>query len=145
MGFVFRKRAYVYVVYCAETGLYKIGTSDNANRRFKELQSGSAFTVELYAAFECHPELGRFFEKQLHEKFRGRRTHGEWFKLERADLDFLAQDVVLLSANLTLSGYCSDVTCGCRKEFFSKPKEEMCAMHVAVRERVEVLNVERDV
>lgn len=77
-----QKNHYIYMIYCEETGLTKIGITDNPKRRIREISSDCAFDVELLATWIVSKELSRGFEAMLHEAFSYCRHHGEWFKID---------------------------------------------------------------
>lgn len=78
----FGKQSFVYVIRNRRMNLYKIGHTDNVNRRLKELQRTSAHTLDLWVAWQCSALAARAFEATAHVKFVGYRTHGEWFQLD---------------------------------------------------------------
>ena len=69
---------YVYIIECKLH--YKIGLSDDPDRRLRELQTGCPFplTIRYRLGFECRKEAA-FVEKWLHQKLSGQRGIGEWF------------------------------------------------------------------
>lgn len=93
---------YVYLVFCEATGLYKIGTTVNPDGRLAQLQSTSLFPLKIAVLFKCNPFTGRTFESILHYGFESKRTHGEWFKLEKDAIDWLTSRSPLLSIHLEL-------------------------------------------
>lgn len=97
--------AYVYVVECEETKLYKIGWSRNTVRRMAELQAGSAFSLEMFAQFCCVHRFAPLFEAILHERFASKRAHGEWFKLDSDDLSVFEDEVDFIAVYLTRINY----------------------------------------
>lgn len=73
---------YVYMIGPAEPVApyrVKIGKADDVNARLKGLQTGSLVTLKIMWTVE-HPEPHKL-ERQLHDNFADRRTHGEWFDL----------------------------------------------------------------
>lgn len=89
-------KEFIYVLHCPETGLRKIGTTVNVRQRMAQLQAGSAYPLDIGNAIilVCPAETGRLFESHLHEKFRHKRTHGEWFKLDDEDMKHFDAHVV---------------------------------------------------
>ncbi len=75
---------FVYLAHCA--GLYKIGHSVNVKQRLRELQTGSAHSIELVSMMEG----GREVEQRLHDQFSADRVRGEWFKPSTALLHIFA-------------------------------------------------------
>jgi hypothetical protein len=69
------KTGFIYFLK-AENGFIKIGISGNVEERMNELISNSPVKVELLKTVEGNQKM----EKELHEKFKKYRNHGEWFK-----------------------------------------------------------------
>jgi hypothetical protein len=81
--------AYVYVGYSPTKMLYKIGKTNNIDRREKELG------IEIYYYAKCEPWGNHdafALEKILHRIFTklGQQIEGEWFELDTIDLFALA-------------------------------------------------------
>lgn len=96
--------SFVYIVHCAETGLYKIGISGKPQNRLKQLKSGSAYEIELVQEFRVYEPFARPFEQLLHKVFAHCRTHQEWFKLGEIELMWLKSNSCPFSVNLTTHG-----------------------------------------
>ena len=89
---------YKYTVYFIRDGLghIKIGITDDVVRRLNQLQTSNPVKLELYAGFGVKSQFdAREIERHLHEKFSGRRLHGEWFDEEKV-LEFLSKDEIVL-------------------------------------------------
>lgn len=72
------RKGLIYYIACSETERLKIGyTSGRAEKRLRALQTGSAGELLLIACHPGDPEDERF----LHNHFRDRRLHGEWFAM----------------------------------------------------------------
>ena len=71
---------YVYFIQAEGGGPIKIGYSNNPKVRISRLQTASPqkFLLLDYALFETE-ELGRKFERLLHERYAVHRLQGEWF------------------------------------------------------------------
>lgn len=92
--FWFRDVSYIYMLYCPDTGLTKVGITDNVDRRTKEIIRDCAFDIELLAVWHVPAHLARGFETAVHLAFEYCRHHGEWFKLtddERNELASMRQ------------------------------------------------------
>ena len=79
----------VYLICCA--GVHKIGTTTSIDVRIRTIQSMCPMTVELIdTAPGCALQ-----ERMLHDMFKDRHSHGEWYRLTSDDvahaLDFMAQ------------------------------------------------------
>lgn len=66
----------VYFIQSVAGGPIKIGCSDAPEARLSQLQTGSPFKLEIVGVV---PDGGRKLEGELHKKFAGSRSHGEWF------------------------------------------------------------------
>lgn len=80
---------YVYLMFDSSLELYKIGYSKDAKYRERTLQ-GQRPTIELISKKEYPSKTkARQIESLLHKKYASKRTRGEWFKLEKKDIDYL--------------------------------------------------------
>lgn len=70
---------YVYMIYAAEVGLFKIGVTKDPQARLKALQNASPDKLELVWSVPAMDTLA--VEKKLHRYFAQRHHHGEWFRL----------------------------------------------------------------
>lgn len=71
---------YVYFIRSGKKGDIKIGKSNNPEKRMAELQTGNPKKLRLIASIHCKSEQEAFsLEKKIHQLFRKRRLHGEWF------------------------------------------------------------------
>ncbi len=71
---------YVYLMVDRNTGMTKIGCSNNPKVRERTLQSEKP-TIEMIGKWPGSMAL----EKQLHKKYKTKRVRGEWFRLTDAD------------------------------------------------------------
>lgn len=79
---------FVYVMQCRD--LVKIGISYNPESRASLFQIGNPFGIKLIAKVKSSsPSM---YEKALHAQFSHRKVHGEWFKLEKQELDELINE-----------------------------------------------------
>jgi hypothetical protein len=72
----------IYLILDSKNNLIKIGQSFNPNKREKTLQ-GVFPQWDLITTWIAPVSV----EKELHNKFRQKRTRGEWFKLTFSDLE----------------------------------------------------------
>ena len=80
---------FVYLMYDPSLELHKIGHSKDAKYREKTLQ-GQRPTIELVSKKEYPSKnKARQIESLLHKKYASKRTRGEWFKLEKKDIDYV--------------------------------------------------------
>jgi Meiotically up-regulated gene 113 len=81
---------FIYMLYCSETALTKIGITDHPRRRQAQITGDCAYPVDLLALWRVPKCLARGFETMLHEAFSHCKHHGEWFKMDRQERDELA-------------------------------------------------------
>jgi hypothetical protein len=69
-----------------ETGHYKIGLSENPERRSKEVVSGLPFSIEILHTIPTNQM--ECLEYELHDRFKAKRyAKTEWFNLSEADVE----------------------------------------------------------
>jgi hypothetical protein len=79
-------RGYVYLVQ-SPTGYYKIGRTNNPNNRLKTFGVQLPFEIEFVALISTDDMFD--LEAQLHKKYETKRTGGEWFALDPADVEYI--------------------------------------------------------
>ncbi len=79
------KLSTVYLIRCND--MYKIGFSDCPIKRLLSLQIGNPYELDLI----WEDEVPNFLqiERGLHQKFESKRVIGEWFKLDKEDVEFI--------------------------------------------------------
>lgn len=75
---------FVYLINQSDSSLYKIGLSENPNKRRKQLQTANGVQLDLIKQFKT--EFGFKLEKSLHRHFKPKQTIGEFFDLEDKDV-----------------------------------------------------------
>lgn len=64
---------------------YKIGiTKYNGKKRIKGLQTGNGDVINVIAEFES--KFNNKIETAMHNKYKVKRLKGEWFSLEKKDI-----------------------------------------------------------
>jgi hypothetical protein len=86
---------YTYLMVNHDNGFYKIGKSIKPKFRERTLQSNEP-NVELLGY--CDSNI--IAEKSLHEKFKDKRIRGEWFNLNKDDIEYImsytSKDIVIV-------------------------------------------------
>ena len=78
------EKYFCYIGFSKKKTLYKIGISNDPIRRQKQLG------IYLTYALECNNrQIAKTHEKELHNMFRKKRVKGEWFSLDKLDLNLI--------------------------------------------------------
>ena len=73
----------LYLILARELDRVKIGLSENPELRLKQLQTGSPSKLDLFA-FKPSKNAS-IQERELHEQYKEKIVHGEWFQLKPID------------------------------------------------------------
>lgn len=83
-----RFKGYIYVIQEIDiTGLYKIGKSANVKNRYIQFSIELPFNwrpIHKFAVKDMHR-----METALHKRFEDKRERGEWFRLTKADVEYI--------------------------------------------------------
>lgn len=79
------REGWIYIL--AGGGFYKIGRTEDPNRRLAQISPKLPFEVEVAHIFYSEDVIQE--EADLHERFKHQHTNGEWFKLSEDDLKWL--------------------------------------------------------
>lgn len=77
-------KKYVYLISDSNTYNYKIGISNNPERRIKSLQTGNDNKLKIIHKILC--EYYSDVEKALHYRYNSNKINGEWFELTDNDV-----------------------------------------------------------
>lgn len=75
---------YVYLIKENLMGYYKIGVTSNPARRMEQFGVKLPFRTFIVAILECRDAYKT--ERALHNAYRHKRVHGEWFNLSGWDI-----------------------------------------------------------
>ena len=74
----------LYVIKCGEFPYYKIGIADYPHRRIADLQIANPHPLSIIITVKM---IGvTLLEAMLHEKFKGKQIHEEWFHFTQEDI-----------------------------------------------------------
>lgn len=79
------ERGHVYLLHFGGEE-YKIGCSNNVERRFREIKTQMPYEGKITHAIETGDPEG--IEAYWHQYFKGKRLKGEWFKLSASDVKY---------------------------------------------------------
>lgn len=84
---------YIYLIHDRVTGLYKIGRSDNPERRLSELRKElTKLPIQFdFCIAGVWPTTEPRIERFVHDVFDDQRVRGEWFDLEGPGTDCLGK------------------------------------------------------
>ena len=71
---------YVYLIQSIDSGLYKIGISNNPNKRLKQLQTGNGESLKLIHSFKSN--YPNKLETALHNRYSHLKKINEWFNFD---------------------------------------------------------------
>ena len=83
---------YVYVVYNHYTKLHKIGMTNDFDKRYSSLITTSGVNLEVVLLIKLSKsidESASSLEQFLHNYFENKRGIGEWFNLNKRDIQFI--------------------------------------------------------
>lgn len=75
---------YVYLISDINNYTYKIGISNNPEKRLKSLQTGNDRVLKIIHKIIC--QNSNQVENALHNKYNFLRVNGEWFELTEEDV-----------------------------------------------------------
>ena len=78
---------YLYILKPKGLPYYKIGIAVDVDKRIKDLQTGCP--KELYCVYKKEFNKTIKIERMIHKKYKNKNTYGEWFKLNKNELEEL--------------------------------------------------------
>lgn len=73
---------------------FKIGESNNPVERCKTLQTGNKRRLIIYKTVFCGiKSAAQALESTIHERYKNRRLHGEWYTINRHEVDLLISEI----------------------------------------------------
>ena len=92
----------LYIIQIKNTNIYKIGITNNLNKRLSELQVGNPSEL-IFVKLWKHPQLKKIqnYERILHNYYKksGCLIRGEWFYLSQADIKYLSKPSTIEEQN----------------------------------------------
>jgi hypothetical protein len=82
----------VYLIENSASKLFKIGFSGDPKSRLRQLQSESAYTLEIVSCRMVYGPCVQAVEQLIHKLFAHCRTHGEWFKLTEDEVAWFMRE-----------------------------------------------------
>ena len=82
-----KKLKYLYIIKPKGLSYYKIGIATDVEQRIKSLQTGCP--TQLHCLYKKEFNSTIKLEKMIHNKFKNKKTHGEWFRLNIKDVNML--------------------------------------------------------
>ena len=72
---------------------YKIGSSNNLERRFRELKTQMPYEGKIIHSISTGDPAG--IEAYWHNFFKEHRLRGEWFKLSKKDIEYFKKRKIM--------------------------------------------------
>ena len=83
------KDQFVYLIFCFDSKLCKIGISNDTNRRITSLINSCGLEMDIVLNLELLRDYDvnyKQIERLLHDFFKSKRIKGEWFNLNIKDI-----------------------------------------------------------
>ncbi|NRA92146.1 MAG: GIY-YIG nuclease family protein [Psychroserpens sp.] len=75
----------LYIIKIESKNIYKIGVSQNPQRRFRDIENSMPYYVEV--VFNEYIDNAYKIEEQVHDKYKNKHIKSEWFKLSNEDIN----------------------------------------------------------
>ena len=76
---------YVYLIEDRDNNRYKIGVTNDLEKRLRNLQTGNSNHISIKESFQTQQPFK--LEKMLHNKFRQYQYNNEWYELPTDDVE----------------------------------------------------------
>ena len=86
--------SYIYVIGGLEPP-FKVGISENPQKRLKSLQTGHPYPLQIHSLTETCVTKTKLLETVIHRNLKHLRTNGEWFDVPVKDLILEVQYVIM--------------------------------------------------
>lgn len=100
---------YVYLLY-SESGLYKIGISNDVEKRMNTLRTGSGYQLTCLAYYKTKDKPATV-ERALHKLFDEFRVLGEWFDFPKERFSIEKFESILDRQGMTRMGFDENGKC----------------------------------
>lgn len=95
----------LYIIKDGGYNYYKIGITNNLRKRFSTLQTGNPVKLRIYKTIQCKDRHTlEKIERLLHTKLAKKHIRGEWYILDRKDL----QAIERIETYIELFNYLKD-------------------------------------
>jgi hypothetical protein len=82
----------IYIFRMGELGIYKIGVSQNVNRRLRDINAANPFSVEVLYFLSVTDAYD--LEDKIHKAYEGAALQNEWFALSQNDVTKIIQTII---------------------------------------------------
>ena len=98
----------LYILQNGNTNQFKIGITDNLNRRMAQLQTGCPYQLRIIKLYQHYRrDIIERYERVLHRYYTACgcriRDNGEWFELSISDLNYLCEPQTITEQNQLIS------------------------------------------
>lgn len=83
---------YIYIL-AGKDGAFKIGRTNNIDRRMAQIKPAMPYKPRLICAF--YVDDCQCAEQELHIMYGAKRLNGEWFHLDRKDIEEIAKSLAI--------------------------------------------------
>jgi hypothetical protein len=90
---------YVYLIWQENTSFYKIGCTNNINKRLSMLQTSHSSKLHLLGTIETEEHVRK--EGYLHNKYKNHHIKGEWFNFHPLFLREVLTDFTIVDKDVS--------------------------------------------